>query len=32
MKKKVTVVESANALACSNGQLRDGKGNKNGEC
>lgn len=32
MKKKIKVVESAQAMACSNGQLRDGKGNKDREC
>ena len=29
---RIYVVESTEAMACDNGQLRDGKGNKNDEC
>lgn len=32
MKKKIKVVEPQYSMACDNGQLRDGKGNKSGEC
>ena len=29
---KVFVIESTETMACDNGQLRDGKGNKDDEC
>lgn len=32
MKKKIKVVETQRSMSCSNGQLRNGKGNKSGEC